>query len=315
MEFKSIEQELSSLKFRKSIEREMEDYFESKGFDIIEPDIFQNYDDFLLSNFRQDSSKTVKVLGGDSKIYILRPDITTNILGKIFSKWEGKPPLKVYYNSRVYSNSSGGGIKESYQVGVESLGDKQLNADKEILEMAINLMERLNTPYVLELGSSKYLDPYIRDLELDLVDEMQIRNLIAKKNKDDLLERLRKLGIKDNLLNTILDLEGNMEEVLNKARSLYLNYEMEGAILSIESLIDFFKERKLLDKINLDLSMIPDLDYYDGIVFKGYCQGTSKKVISGGRYDKLTEKFGKKVPAVGFMMDMNLASQLKYGGK
>lgn len=315
MELKSIEEELLLLKFKKSIEREMEDYFESKGFSIIEPDIFQSYDDFLLSNFRQDLSKTVKVLGGDSNIYILRPDITTNILGKIFSRWEGKPPLKVYYNSRVYSNSSGGRIKENHQLGLESLGDIPAKADKEMLEMAIYLMERLNIPYVLELGSSKYLDSYIRELKLDSNDEIEIRNLLAKKNKDGLKIRIKSIGVKSTILDVILDMEGNMEEVVNKARSLYANYEMEEAIDSLESLMNFFKEKILLDKVNLDLSMIPDLDYYDGIVFKGYCQGTTKKVISGGRYDKLTKQFGKNVPAIGFVMDMNLATQLSYGGK
>ncbi len=315
MEFKSISEELAALKYKKSIEREIEDYFESKGFNIIEPDIFQSYDDFLLSNFRHDSSKTVKVLGGDSKIFILRPDITSNILGRILSNWEGKPPLKVYYNSRVYSNSPGGGIKESYQVGVESIGDKPNMADMAILEMAINLMESLKTPYVLELGSSKYLDSYIRELKLDSRDELQLRSLLSKKNKDELLNWLYKKEIKGTILDIILDMEGNMEEVINKAKGLYVNYEMEGALSSIESIMNFFKEKNLLDKVNLDLSMIPDLDYYDGIVFKGYCLGTSKKVISGGRYDKLTELFGRNVPAVGFMMDLELATKLRYRGE
>lgn len=315
MEFKSISEELSARRFKKDIEREMEDYFESKGFNIIEPDIFQSYDDFLLSNFRHDSSKTVKVLGGDSKIFILRPDITSNILGKIFSRWEGKPPLKVYYNSKVYSSSPGGGIKESYQVGVESLGDKAIVADKEILEMTITIMESLKTPYVLELGSSKYLDSYIRELKLDSRDEFQIRSLLAKKNKDEIIKWLKNKDIKSPILDVILDMEGNMEEVIQKARKLYVNYEMEESLNSIESLMTFFKERDLMDKVNLDLSMIPDLDYYDGIVFKGYCQGTSKKVISGGRYDKLTEMFGRNVSAVGFMVDLGLATQLRYRGE
>jgi ATP phosphoribosyltransferase regulatory subunit len=118
MRYKSISEELEASKFRKTVEREMEDYFESKGFNIIEPDMFQSSDDFIQSNLRQDTSKTVKVLSGDSRIYILRPDITTNILGKIFSKWEGKPPLKVYYNSKVFKNTSGGRITENHQMGL-----------------------------------------------------------------------------------------------------------------------------------------------------------------------------------------------------
>ena len=60
------------------------------------------------------------------------------------------------------------------------------------------------------------------------------------------------------------------------------------------------------------MSMIPDLDYYDGIIFKGYCKDTPKKVLSGGRYDRLTQKFGVSVSAIGFMIDMDLATQLRY---
>ena len=312
MRFKSISEELAASGFRKSMKRETEDYFESKGFRFIVPDMFQSYDEFLVSNFRQDSSKTVKVLSGDSRIYVLRPDITTNILGKIFSKWEGKPPLKVYYNSSIYNNGFEGEIKENYQMGVESLGDDLLKADQEILVMAMELMQSLKMPFVIELGSSKYLDSYIRELNLDLKDEIKLRNLISAKNKDELYKSLEELGLKGTLLNEILDMEGNMEDVINMAKKYPMNQGMESDIDAIENLTMFLKDNNLLSKISLDLSMIPDLDYYDGIIFKGYCQGRPHKVISGGRYDKLTERFGMKVSAIGFMINMDVATQLRY---
>ena len=314
MEFSSIEEELRARKVKKDMERQIENYFEFKGFSLIEPDVFQNYDDFLLSNFNFDSSKTVKVFGGNSKIYVLRPDITLNILGKIFSSWEANNPLKIYYNSKIYNNSLNGNIAQNYQVGVEFLGEESLKADKEIFEIVIYLLENLKTPYVLELASSLYLDSYIKDLNLDLKDEKIIRNHIRNKNKHELLNILKKLGI-EGILEVILDMEGNMEDVIKTARTYYTNKDMEIALDYLDSLVGFFKERNLLNIINLDLSMIPDLDYYDGIVFKGYCQGVAKKIISGGRYDKLTERFGKRVPAVGFMMDMDMATQLKYKGE
>lgn len=313
MEFNSITEELSAIKFKKNMERDIEDYFESKGFDFIQPRIFQSYDDYLLSNHRQDSSKMVKVLGGDSNIYILRPDITTNILGLIFSKWDGEPPLKVYYNSIVFNNSSIDGINENYQVGVESLGDEPEKADKEILEMAISLLERLNRPYLLELGSSTYIDSYLKELNLEGTIELKIRDLISRKNRDE-LKALAKDIDKEGILQVILNMEGNMEEVIELAKKNYMNTEMELALDSLDSLVGFLKERNLDSNINLDLSMIPDLDYYDGIIFKAYCHGSSKKVISGGRYDKLTEKFGKNVAAIGFMMDMDIARQIRYRG-
>ena len=315
MQFRNISEELAVTKFKKSIEREMESYFEEKGFSLIEPKIFQNYDDFVRSNFRQDSSKTVKVLSGDSKIYILRPDITTNILGKIFSKWEGKPPLKVYYNSKIYQNSSGGKIIENYQMGVESLGDDILKADQEIIEIAASLMNTLGEPYILELGSSKYLDGFFREINLDISKETEIRNLVSKKNRDSLRLKLKALGLQNTILNMVLDMQGNMEEVIKMAKTYEMNEEMKCAIDALERLKQFFLQKDILHIIRFDLSMMPDLDYYDGIIFKGYCLNVPSKILSGGRYDRLTKKFGLEVPAIGFMIDMDLVTGIRIKGE
>lgn len=108
MRFISIDEELSVTRLKKSIEREFEIYFEKEGFSLIEPRIFQKYDEYVNFEHKQNSSKTVKVLGGDSQIFILRPDITINVLAEIFSKWDGGTPLKIYYNSTIYLNKPGG---------------------------------------------------------------------------------------------------------------------------------------------------------------------------------------------------------------
>lgn len=314
MQFRNILEELAVTKFRKDVEREMENYFEDMGFSIIEPRVFQDYDDFIRSNSRWDSSKTVKVLGGDSRIYILRPDITTNILSQIFSKWEGEPPLKVYYNSKVYRNESRGKILQNYQMGVESLGDDVSKADGEIVEMAVSVMSNLGEPYILELGSSKFLDGFFREINLNLQDEVEIRNLIAKKNRDSLRSKLESLGLQNTILAKVLDMQGDMKEVLGIARSYEMNEEMKGALDSLDSLKELFIDKDIDNRIKLDLSMVPDLDYYDGVIFKGYCLGVPTKIVSGGRYDKSTERYGVKVPAIGFMIDMDLVTRIRIKG-
>ena len=44
--------------------------------------------------------------------------------------------------------------------------------------------------------------------------------------------------------------------------------------------------------------------YYTGLIFKGYANGYSNLLASGGRYDNLTEKFGVEEPAVGFALEI-----------
>ena len=46
--------------------------------------------------------------------------------------------------------------------------------------------------------------------------------------------------------------------------------------------------------------MVNKLDYYTGIIFRGYTYGVGFSVVDGGRYDNLLGNFGKKRPAVGF---------------
>ena len=84
----------------------------------------------------------------------------------------------------------------------------------------------------------------------------------------------------------------------------------------MKELRDFFEKENLKKWIHFDLSMIPDLDYYDGIIFKGYYSSSPKKIISGGRYDSLTEKFRKKVSAIGFSINMDeMIRFMIQGGK
>ena len=40
--------------------------------------------------------------------------------------------------------------------------------------------------------------------------------------------------------------------------------------------------------------------YYNGVAFRGYVDGIPKGILSGGRYDRLAEKFGTGVKAIGF---------------
>ena len=42
------------------------------------------------------------------------------------------------------------------------------------------------------------------------------------------------------------------------------------------------------------------MNYYNGIVFKGFVQGVPVGVLSGGRYDRLMERVNKKAGAIGF---------------
>ena len=56
----------------------------------------------------------------------------------------------------------------------------------------------------------------------------------------------------------------------------------------------------------MDLSVVSDIRYYNGIVFKGFVDGIAYRVLSGGQYDKLMAKMGRKSGAIGFAVYLDL---------
>jgi ATP phosphoribosyltransferase regulatory subunit len=58
-------------------------------------------------------------------------------------------------------------------------------------------------------------------------------------------------------------------------------------------------------RVVVDLGEVRGLDYYTGLVFRIYARGLGFEVGGGGRYDALLARFGRPMPAVGFMLGLD----------
>ena len=98
-----------------------------------------------------------------------------------------------------------------------------------------------------------------------------------------------------------MDISGSYLECIAQAKALCRCESMTGAVSELEQLYDALGELKL--NIRLDFSIPSDTQYYNGLIFCGYVKGVSRAVLSGGRYDNLMEKMGKKGKrAIGFAL-------------
>ena len=62
--------------------------------------------------------------------------------------------------------------------------------------------------------------------------------------------------------------------------------------------------------LNVDLSVINDTDYYNGVLFRGFTDGVAVPVLSGGRYDHLLNRMGKSGSAIGFAVYLSELERL-----
>ena len=86
-----------------------------------------------------------------------------------------------------------------------------------------------------------------------------------------------------------------------------LLYEkMEQAVQELENILRCLKIGGNEEKVNLDFSIVNDMDYYTGIIFQGFINGVPSSILSGGRYDNLLRKLGKDADAIGFAVYLDL---------
>lgn len=94
--------------------------------------------------------------------------------------------------------------------------------------------------------------------------------------------------------------------MIEKAKKLAFNNIVKENILYLEKIFLNLRELGYEKYISVDMSMVPRVNYYSGIIFKGYVSGIGSTVLRGGRYNRLLENFGRKTSAIGFSVDVNL---------
>ena len=311
MNFLNIEDEMKFFQKMFILRKEIENFLYDEGYMNIEPSIFEGYDEFTSVNSRINKKSTVKLLDNNSEILILSPDITTGIVNKFMPRWELGTKLKMFYYGKTYKHN-GIGIKENREMGVEIIGEKNQSTDENILNTAVRIISRYSNKYLFEIGNSKFLKGIMLACSFNKEDYENIMDLLYLKNRQELKEYLSKLPYKEPMstLVNIFDLEGSFEQITDQLKGLYLNDLMIQGIDELRNIDNYMK--KVSDKITYDLSMVSELSYYDGIIFRGYIDGSNKEIIKGGRYDSFTQQYGYKIPAIGFTVELDELIKVLY---
>lgn len=95
---------------------------------------------------------------------------------------------------------------------------------------------------------------------------------------------------------------------MKKARQLTNHQTILSALTDLEDLLQELAVS--LAEITLDLAQIASMPYYMGLMFKVFGDKIPDAFVSGGRYDKLFERFGaKELTAIGWALDIDSVYQ------
>ena len=100
------------------------------------------------------------------------------------------------------------------------------------------------------------------------------------------------------------------EEVFEQAYALFDDKNARESLDYLRNIYNSLQQLGLGDKVIIDLGLVNQAEYYTGIIFRGYFDAVGEPVLSGGRYDNLLNDFGTDLPAIGFAVNVDLASSI-----
>lgn len=276
------------------------------GYQHIETPSFEFFDIFNKDRGSVSSNEMFKFFDRDNNTLVLRPDMTPAIARCVAKYFDQETmPLRLCYLERTFTNNTSyqGRLKESTQTGAEMIGDDSSDADAEIIALVIDCLKAAGLEeFQVELGQVEFYRGLVQEAGLDEESQAQLRELIENKNVFGVEELLQSAPITQELKEVFLrlpELSGSIEQV-RMAKSLTNNKRALFAIQRLEKVHEIMENYGLSEYISFDLGMLSKYQYYTGIIFKAYTYGTGDYIVTGGRYDKLLQQFGKDAPAVGF---------------
>ncbi|WP_207743055.1 ATP phosphoribosyltransferase regulatory subunit [Clostridium saudiense] len=300
-------------KRRNKIIETITERFSKWGYSEVSTPIVEYYKTFNHKTQDLKEEEMYKFFDSRGRILVLRPDMTVPVARLVNTKLKDmKLPLKLFYNAEVFRvhESFEGKRNEYLDCGIELIGASGEKTDLEVLVTALEVLKALDTKkeFKLEIGNVNILKSALKDMNLSIDNQNKVIELINKKSLTSLREYLDDIEIRKEykeFLNKFPWLFGGYE-MIKKAKGLAFNEDMKKNIEYLENLYLNLQKLGYEKYISVDISMVPRVNYYSGIIFKGYVKEIGSTVIRGGRYDNLLESFGKSIPAIGFSVDVNL---------
>lgn len=298
---------------RRSAQGALVDLFCRRGYSEVSTPEVEFYDLVLQSGNPIPQESMLKIIDRSGKIMVMRPDCTTPIARVAATKLKAVPlPQRLYYDETVFRSGDQhrGGSSEIAQCGVELIGAAGKKADLEIVAMAVDALRACGlTRFHIELGHAGFFRSLAAGMDMTEEQVEEMRRLIEGKSFAALAEYLKPWQGQAGCaaLLRLSRLFGGVE-VLDEAQQLA---GQNAALSYLRELYDILNAAGYGQYLRFDLGLVHQIDYYTGVVFRGYVEGAGDAVLSGGRYDTLMGDFGRNAPATGFAVDVDAVARCR----
>ena len=307
---------------KRQLEQRLRVLFSQRGYLEIETPGIEFYDVYAAGSGTVPQEGLFKFFDQQGRILCLRYDGTVPAARVAATLCRDYPvPLRLSYIGNMYRyNEFGGGRQREFsQAGIELLGSNSPEADAEVIATAIAAALAVGVEDLqVSIGQVAFFHGVLAEWQIEGEEADLLPHLIDTKQLvaiEELAERLS-LPEKARCVITKLASSYGTEEDINELERLVSHPVALGALQNLREVLHILADDDCLRYVSVDLGMLQSINYYTGVIFKGFTYGLGFPLFSGGRYDGLIQTFGRNLSATGFSIGLSLAlAALQRQGK
>jgi ATP phosphoribosyltransferase regulatory subunit len=269
---------------------------------------FEEYELYIRNKDFLVSDRVITFNDTNGKLMALKPDVTLSIIKNGEDNKGVKQ--KVFYNENVYRVSeTTHRFKEIMQTGLECIGDIDIYDIYEVISLAAESLSNLADNFCIEISNLDLVSSVIKSVCEDPQFVSKVIYCISEKNTHDLKRVCEEYSVNDadyTKISSLISVYGERKNVVSKLNEIFTSPELEKlAILS-----EMLENSLFSDKIKFDFSVVNDMNYYNGFVYRGFVDGVCCGVLAGGQYDNMMKKMNRTSGAVGFAIYLDRIEDL-----
>lgn len=291
------------------IRRDLLDMARCYGYELVMPPLLEHLESLLSGTGEALDLQTFKLVDQLSgRMMGLRADSTPQVARIDAHLLNRKGVARLCYCGPVLHTRPGGphASREPLQFGAEIYGHAGLEADLEILTLALDALRSANVgPLTVDLADARIVNALLEASGLALPAQEQVHAALAGKDATELQSITHGCGSDiASAIQSLVALYGDASVLEKASRLLPAIPAVQQALRELQWLGSHIASAFEGVTVSFDLADLRGYAYYTGTRFSIYAPAAHDALARGGRYDEVGSVFGRKRPAVGFSLDV-----------
>ncbi len=303
-----MELDLNILRPQERLSLQLRLLYEEAGYRQYRMGRFEEYGLYQQNRRFLTSDQVITFTDLDGRLLALKPDVTLSIAKN--AQFEEGGCGRFYYSENVYRPSQESHtFQEISQMGLECVGAVDDAITAQVVSLAGKSLALTGRDFVLEASHMGFVAGLLDAVGAPEATRPRLLSCIRDRNLHELRAAAEEAGLSRQGADALCRLDGlagDWEDVLAQAEPIALNAAMGAALEELGTLCRSLEGQRL----RLDLSLVNDMEYYNGLVLQGYVAGLPRAVLKGGRYDPLAGQFRPGARAIGFALYLDELDRL-----